>query len=197
MSTHQFHTDLLSSTHRFHKRTTPFQHPKSLSSTPKNPSVSPFPQFHTKNSSVQHQNPLSSTPKIFQFHTPQFNTKTPSVLHQKSFSSTHSSVQHSFCLRGVLNWEVFSVEPRVWNSGVFRVGLRDFGAWKGVAVLCETDELNWGGCGTEGDPKKYFLERFFIQDLSEMSHFYIRNYFWVRELQRFWDFVTCWHIFVT
>ena len=42
-STTQFHTDPLSSTRRFHTRTTPFQHPKSLSSTPKSP------QFHTKN----------------------------------------------------------------------------------------------------------------------------------------------------
>ena len=39
----------LSSTHRFHTRTTPFQHPKSLSSTPKTP------QFNTKTASVQHR----------------------------------------------------------------------------------------------------------------------------------------------
>ena len=34
-STPQFHTDPLSSTHRFHPRTTPFQNRKSFSSTPK------------------------------------------------------------------------------------------------------------------------------------------------------------------
>ena len=33
--TSQFHSHCLSSTHRFHTRTTPFQQPKSLSSTPK------------------------------------------------------------------------------------------------------------------------------------------------------------------
>ena len=36
-------------------RTTPFEHPKSLNSTPK------IPQFNTKNLSVQHPKPLSST----------------------------------------------------------------------------------------------------------------------------------------
>ena len=31
--------------------------------------------------------------------------------------------------------------------------LRDFGGWKGVALLCWTGVLNWGGGdGTEGDP---------------------------------------------
>ena len=57
----QFDTDRLSSTHRFHTRSTPFQHPKSLSSTPKTPqfhlllsSTPKAPQFHTKNPSVQH-----------------------------------------------------------------------------------------------------------------------------------------------
>ena len=40
-----------SSTHLFHKRTTPFQHQKSLSSTQKTP------QFHTKKPSVQAQSP--------------------------------------------------------------------------------------------------------------------------------------------
>ena len=71
MSIPPFQTDLLSSTHRFHTRTTPFKHPKSLSSTPKPPqfhtknqSVKHTRQFHTNNSSVQHQKPLSSTPLI-------------------------------------------------------------------------------------------------------------------------------------
>ena len=47
-STSQFHSHSLSSTHRFHTRTTPFQQPK---------------KFHTKNPSVPHQKPLSSTSK--------------------------------------------------------------------------------------------------------------------------------------
>ena len=77
-STPQFHTDPLSSTHRFHTRTTPFQLPKSLSSTPKSP------QFNTES--------LSSTPKIHQFHlylssTPKSPSSTP-----KTPSSTHTSV---------------------------------------------------------------------------------------------------------
>ena len=59
MSTPQFHTDPLSSTHQFHFWTTPFQPQKSLSSTPKTP------QFHPP--SVPHQKPLSST--LPQFHT--------------------------------------------------------------------------------------------------------------------------------
>ena len=47
MSTPQFYTDPLSSTNRFHTRTTPFQHPKSVSSTPKALSSTPkTPQFH-------------------------------------------------------------------------------------------------------------------------------------------------------
>ena len=54
-STPQFHTDPLSSTHRFNTRTTPFQHPKFLSSTPKTP------QFHLPLSCTP--KPLSSTPK--------------------------------------------------------------------------------------------------------------------------------------
>ena len=60
-----------------HKRATPFQPPKSLSSTLKTP------QFN-KPPSVQHQKPLSFTPKP-----PQFLTETPSVPHQKPLSSTH------------------------------------------------------------------------------------------------------------
>ena len=60
-STPQFHTDPFSSTHQFHTRTTPFQPPKSLSSTLKIPKFNTPPQFHT-----------FSAPKI-----PQFNTKNP------------------------------------------------------------------------------------------------------------------------
>ena len=68
-STPQFQTEPLSSTHRFHTMSTPFQHPKSLSSTPKTA------QFHIKNPSVQHRNPLCSTPKPPKFRLPQFHTK--------------------------------------------------------------------------------------------------------------------------
>ena len=63
-----------------HKRATPFQPPKSLSSTPKNPQFHTKthqfhpPQFHTKDPSVPHHKPLSSKP--------------PAVLHQKFLSST-------------------------------------------------------------------------------------------------------------
>ena len=60
-------------------------------------------------------------------------------------------------LRGVLNWGIFDVELRgfgvelrgVLNWEVFGVELRNFGGWKGVALLCVTDVLNWGGCETE------------------------------------------------
>ena len=58
----QFHTDPLSSTHRAHTRTTPFQHPKSLTSTPKTPHFNTkIPQLHTK--TPQFHTCLSSTPK--------------------------------------------------------------------------------------------------------------------------------------
>ena len=66
-----------------HKRATPFQPPKSLSSTPKNPQFHTKthqfhpPQFHTKDPSVPHHKPLSSKP-------PQFYTKNPSVPHRKT-----------------------------------------------------------------------------------------------------------------
>ena len=89
-STPQFLTDSLSSTHQFHGKATPFQHPKSLSSTlktpqfnTKNPLVNTkIPRFYTENPSVPHKKPLSSTPKTPQFQTllssipktPQFNT---------------------------------------------------------------------------------------------------------------------------
>ena len=97
----------LSSTHRFETRTTPFQHPKSLSSTPKSPHFhTKTPQFNTKTPSVQHQKslssiPLSSTPKITQFNTPLFNTFL--MLNREVFGVE---------LWGVLNWGVFDVELR-------------------------------------------------------------------------------------
>ena len=52
-STPQFHTDSLISTHGFHTRTTAFQYPKSLSSTPKTRQfITQIPQFHTEKPSV-------------------------------------------------------------------------------------------------------------------------------------------------
>ena len=50
MRTPQFHTDPLSSTHQFHTRTTPYRHPKPLSSS---------------HASVPHRKPLSSTHFFF------------------------------------------------------------------------------------------------------------------------------------
>ena len=53
MSTPQFHKDPISSTHQFNTRTTPFQHRKSLSSTPKSLDSTPkTPQFNTPRSST-------------------------------------------------------------------------------------------------------------------------------------------------
>ena len=117
----QFHTDPL----QFNTRTTPFQYPKSLSST---------------HLSVLHLKPLSSTPK------PRCSTH-PSVPQQKLLSSTHLNwgvfgveLRRFWCgtdgvfhveLRSVLNLAVFSVELRsVLNWGVFGVELRGF--WCGV-----------------------------------------------------------------
>ena len=146
-STPQFHTDPLSSTHRFHIRTTPFSHAKSLSSTPKNPQFNTkIPQFHTTTPSVSPLKPLSSTPlppqihtkniqfnsKILQFHTkiPQFHTKNSSVPHRKFFCSRSKSVCGTEgCVELTSFW--------CWTEG--------FRGWKGVALLCGTDVLNWGG----------------------------------------------------
>ena len=84
-TTSQFHTDPINSTHLFNTRTTPCQHPKSLSSTPTTPQFNTkIPHFHTKNPSVQHtahfhtKNP--SNP-----HIPQFNTENPSAPLIKSY----------------------------------------------------------------------------------------------------------------
>ena len=86
----------LSSTHRFHTRTTPFQHPKSLSSTPKTP------QFNTKTASVQHR-----YIELFFLR---------GVLNWGVFSVE---------LRGVWNWGVFDKKLRgLLNWGVYDVELR-------------------------------------------------------------------------
>ena len=74
-STPQFHTDPLGSTHWFHTRTTPFQHPKLLSSIQKTSLLNTkIPQLNNKNPSIPP--PLSSTPKTPQItpKIPQFNT---------------------------------------------------------------------------------------------------------------------------
>ena len=126
-------------------------HQKPLSSTQP-------PQFHTRNPSVQHtpsvphQKPFSSTPKP-----PQFHTKNPSVPHQKRVTVKLAYLELFWCgTEGffVLNW------GGVLNWGVFGVELRDFGGGKGMALLCGTDVLNWGGCGTEGDPLVTITDQF-------------------------------------
>ena len=120
MSTPQFHTDPLCSTHQFHTRTIPFEPPKSLSSTAKppqfhtkNPSVTP-PQFHTENPSVPHRKPLSST-HTPQFHTknPQFHTENSSVSHQQPLSSTPKK---TYCKARLLR-AFFGVELRDFWCG--------------------------------------------------------------------------------
>ena len=127
-STPQFHTDPLGSTHRFHTRTIPFQRSKSLSSTPKTS------QFNTK--------------------IPQFHTKNPSVPHRKSFSATHPSVPHRlyravFCLRGVLNWEVWWTEGfLLWNWGVLMWNWGEGGETEEF-MMWNWGRWNWGFFGVE------------------------------------------------
>ena len=55
-------------------------------------------------------------------------------------------------------------EGVVLNWGIFDVELRDFRSWKGAekALLCGTDVLNWGGCGTEGDPSEVNYDSFCV-----------------------------------
>ena len=57
LSTSQFHTDPLSSTHRFNPRTTPFQHPKSLSST--------LPSIPFRNPRIRKIQKISNSEKFF------------------------------------------------------------------------------------------------------------------------------------
>ena len=116
----QFHTDPLISTNRFHTRTTPFQHLKSLSSTPKTP------LFHTKNPSVPHQKPLSWT------H--------PSVPHQKLLSSTPKTLRFNTKIEPE-NFSVFGVELRVcWTEGFLMLNWGISGANK-VWSLCWTEGI--------------------------------------------------------
>ena len=98
--------------------------------------------------------PLSST---HQFHTKGpllFIPQNPLVQQKKSFGSTRSSVPHQIPLSSTpkppqfiwgVRWTEGCVELRsVWNWGLFGVELKDLGDWKGVALLCGTDVLNWG-----------------------------------------------------
>ena len=153
-STPQFHTYLLSSTNRFHTRTKPFHHPKSLSFIPK-PLSSTLPSVPHQKPPVQDQNPVSSSSKIPQFHTknpsvqltphfhtknPQWNTENTSVPHTLWFG-TEGCVElmgFRFWTEGFFVWNggVFGVELRgVLDWGVFAVELRDFRGWKGVTLL--------------------------------------------------------------
>ena len=130
-----------------------------LSSTP--PSVQHISSTQ-KGHSFSAPKSLSSTPK-----TPQFNT-TPSVPHKKARYKRQKRLYKAFLcgtegveLRGFrCGTEGGGTEGfLVWNWGVcvelrgFWCGTEGFWGWKGVALLCGTDVLNWGGCGTEGDPR--------------------------------------------
>ena len=135
----QFNTSVPHKNHTFSAPTIPQFNTKNPSVQHRNSSVPHLKPLSSTLPSVSHRKPLSSTPKP-----PQFHIKNPSVLHQKPLWTTHPSVQHQK--------PVSSTHPLVLNWGVFGVELRDFGGWKGVALLCGIDVLNWGGCETEGDP---------------------------------------------
>ena len=127
MSTPQFHTDPLSSTHQLHTRTTPFQPEKSLSSTPKTR------QFNTKTPSVQ----LQKTP---QFH------PSPEVPHQKLHSST-PSVQHIILSSTpVIPLLFFSVKPLrssfQFNAKLFTSGNGSAGI-EGKMVIIFSSDLSY------------------------------------------------------
>ena len=126
-STPQFHIHPLSSTHRFHTKATPFQRPKSLSSTPKTPQFNTeTPRFHTENPSVPNQK------------TPQFHTKNLSVQHNWGGTEGFLVWNWGGGTEGfsVWNWEVLGAEKK-WPFCVEMmthcVELRGRGMW------------NWGG----------------------------------------------------
>ena len=83
---------------------------------------------------------------------PQFHTKIPQFLSERCVE-----LRGFWCgtERG-WNLGVFGIEPRGFGLELrgFRCGTGGFGGWKGVALLCRTDLLNWGGCGTEADSLK-------------------------------------------
>ena len=131
----QFHTDPLNSTHRFHTRTTPFQHTKSLSSTTKTPQFNTPLSYFLSEGCVELRGFWCETKGVLNWGV--FNVELTGCVELSGFwCGTEGCVE----LRGLLNWGIFGVE------------LRDFGGWKGVARLCGTNVLNWGGCGTKGDP---------------------------------------------
>ena len=126
-------------------RTTPFEHPKSLSLTPKTP------QFNTKNLSVQHQKLLSSTPK-----TPHFNTKNPSVRPSVFWCGTEGGGSEGFVVwiwglcgtEGflVLNREVFGVDLRgFWCGTQGFQGLKRSGSFVWNCCVEPRGVWNWGG----------------------------------------------------
>ena len=134
-STPQFHTDPLSSTHQFKTRATPFQQPKSVSSTPKKR------QFNTKNLGF-------NTIKSVQ-HTRKFNTEKPSVEHKKKnekialykrasqfFSESEKCVELSFF---VLKWRFLVLNWRMCLIDAFLCWTEGFWDWKGVGLLCWTE----------------------------------------------------------
>ena len=92
-----------------------------------------------------------------------YGTQNPSVPHQKPLSSTHP-----------LTWGVFGVELRgvcgteggVWNWG---------DVWKGVALLCGTDVLNWGGWNW-GGPSSSRLSKFVPINRLEISIWFNLGY---------------------
>ena len=114
LSTPQFHTDLLSSIHQFNTRTTPFQHQKSLRSTPKPLISTPkITQFNTSLSFTQKL--LRSTPK-----TPQFNTtlsSTPKTPRSHTPPCVREKLKGFSCgTEGflMLNWGILGAEKE-WS----------------------------------------------------------------------------------
>ena len=88
------------------------------------------PQFNTSvphktSTPFQPQKSLSSTLKTLRFKpkTPQFHTKNPSVPHTSQFHTLLSSTPKTPQFNTLLS----SPPKGVWNWGVFRVELRDFG----------------------------------------------------------------------
>ena len=70
--------------------------------------------------------------------------------HLSSAEGTHLFSTENFCYRP----EAFFVwnSGKCWTEGGLGVVLRNFGGWKRVGLLCLSDVLNWGLCGTKGVP---------------------------------------------
>ena len=101
------------------------------------------PQFNT---SFPHKDHTFSAPKTSQFNTKihQFHSKNPLSFTPKTpqFRPALSSTQKTPQFNTVFVWGTEG--SLVWNWRFFGVRLRDSGGWKGVALLCGTDVLNWG-----------------------------------------------------